>query len=145
MIEKGFEAASIAPAHANTIKRGMDAAVRFVVEELHKVKKEIKTKEEIEQVATISSLDPEVGKLISEIMDEVGKDGVITVEEGQTIGLEKEVVKGMRFDKGFVSPYMITNSERMEAVELGTCNTSVDNGSNTFGGPTAPGYFRPLT
>jgi chaperonin GroEL len=97
-------------------KDDKDAAVRFVVEELHKVKKEIKTKEEIEQVATISSLDPEVGKLISEIMDEVGKDGVITVEEGQTIGLEKEVVKGMRFDKGFVSPYMITNSERMEAV-----------------------------
>ncbi len=116
MIEKGFEAAAVAPSQANNIKKGMDAAVKFVVDELQKVKKEIKSKEEIEQVATISSLDPEVGKLIAEIMDEVGKDGVITVEEGQTIGLEKEVVKGMRFDKGFVSPYMVTNSERMEAV-----------------------------
>ncbi len=116
MIEKGFEAASIASSQAISIKKGMDSAVRFVVDELQKVKKEIKSKEEIEQVATISSLDPEVGKLIAEIMDEVGKDGVITVEEGQTIGLEKEVVIGMRFDKGFVSPYMMTNPERMEAV-----------------------------
>ncbi len=116
MIEQGFEAAAIAPAHANSIKRGMDLAVRFVVEKLTEVSKKISTKEEIEQVATISSLDPVVGKLISEIMDEVGKDGVITVEEGQTIGLEKEVVKGMRFDKGFVSPYMMSDATRMEAV-----------------------------
>ncbi|MBP9686545.1 MAG: chaperonin GroEL [Candidatus Doudnabacteria bacterium] len=116
MIEQGFEAAAIAPAHANSIKRGMDKAVRFVVEELSKVKRDIKSKEEIEQVATISSLDAEVGKLIAQVMDEVGKDGVITVEEGQKVGLEHEVVKGMRFDKGFVSAYMVTNSERMEAV-----------------------------
>ena len=116
MIEQGFEAAAIAPAHANSIKRGMDSAVRFVVEQLTSVSKKISTKEEIEQVATISSLDPVVGKLIAEIMDEVGKDGVITVEEGQTIGLEKEVVKGMRFDKGFVSPYMMSDTTRMEAV-----------------------------
>ncbi len=116
MIEQGFEAAAIAPAHANSIKRGMDAAVHFVVAELAKASKKISTKEEIEQVATISSLDPVVGKLIAEIMDEVGKDGVITVEEGQTIGLEKEVVKGMRFDKGFVSPYMMSDTARMEAV-----------------------------
>src|SRR6185436_18758786 len=99
-----------------SIKRGIDKAVNFVVEELRKVKKEVKTSEEIAQVATISSLDPEVGKLIAQAMNEVGKDGVITVEEGQTIGLEKEVVKGMRFDKGFVSGYMVTNPERMEAV-----------------------------
>jgi chaperonin GroEL len=116
MIEQGFEAAAIAPAHANSIKRGMDSAVRFVVEQLTSASKKISTKEEIEQVATISSLDPVVGKLIAEIMDEVGKDGVITVEEGQTIGLEKEVVKGMRFDKGFVSPYMMSDPARMEAV-----------------------------
>jgi chaperonin GroEL len=101
---------------ANDVKRGMDRAVQFVVAELNKVKKEIKSKEEVEQVATISSLDAEVGKLISEAMEEVGHDGVITVEEGQTIGIEKEVVKGMRFDKGFVSAYMVTNAERMEAV-----------------------------
>ena len=67
-------------------------------------------------MATIASLDEEVGKLISEAMEEVGHDGVITVEEGQTTGLQKEVVKGMRFDKGFVNPYMVTNTERMEAV-----------------------------
>jgi chaperonin GroEL len=97
------------------VKRGIDKAVNFVVEELRKVKKDVKTSEEIAQVATISSLDAEVGKLIAEAMSEVGKDGVITVEEGQTTGLEKEVVKGMRFDKGFVAPYMITNPERMEA------------------------------
>src|SRR6185369_9274334 len=76
----------------------------------------VKSKEGVEQVATISSLDPEVGRLIAEAMEEVGHDGVITVEEGQTIGVEKEVVKGMRFDKGFVSAYMVTNAERMEAV-----------------------------
>lgn len=116
MIEQGFEAAAIAPAHANSIKRGMDAAVRFVVDELSKVKREIKTKEEIEQVATIASLDTGVGKLIAQVMDEVGKDGVITVEEGQKVGLDHEVVKGMRFDKGFISAYMVTNAERMEAV-----------------------------
>lgn len=116
MIEEGFGAVSIDSSRANDIKRGMDKAVKFVVEELKKVKKEVKTKEEIEQVATIASLDPEVGKLISEAMEEVGHEGIITVEEGQTTGLQKEVVKGMRFDKGFVNPYMVTNPERMEAV-----------------------------
>jgi len=116
MIQEAFEAAALASTQANEIKKGMDNAVRFVVDELNKVKKEVKNKEEIEQVATIASLDPEVGKLIAEAMEEVGHDGVITVEEGQTTGLEKEVVKGMRFDKGFVNPYMVTNAERMEAV-----------------------------
>jgi len=116
MIEKAFEAAALASSHAIEIKKGMDTAARFVVEELKKVTKQVKTKEEIEQVATIASLDSEVGKLISEAMEEVGHEGVITVEEGQTTGLEKEVVKGMRFDKGFVSAYMVTNSDRMEAV-----------------------------
>ena len=116
MIEAGFEAASLASSRAHEIKKGMDKAVLFVVEELRKVKKDVSGKDSIEQVATIASLDPEVGKLIAEAMTEVGHDGVITVEEGQTIGLEKEVVKGMRFDKGFVSPYMVTSPERMEAV-----------------------------
>lgn len=97
------------------IRSGIEKAVKFVVEELKKMSKPVQSKEEIAQVATISSLDPEVGRLISEVMEEVGNDGVVTVEEGQTIGLEKEVVKGMRFDKGYVSPYMVTNSERMEA------------------------------
>lgn len=116
MIEKGFEAAALASSSANEIKRGMDKAVVFVVDELKKVKRDVKTKEEIKQVATIASLDPEVGELIAEMMEQVGHDGVITVEEGQAIGLDKEVVKGMRFDKGFVSAYMMTNPERMEAV-----------------------------
>ena len=97
------------------IRHGIEKAVRLVVEELKRMAKAIKSREEIEQVATISSLDPEVGKLIAEVMEEVGHDGVVTVEEGQTLGLEKEVVKGMRFDKGYVSAYMVTNQERMEA------------------------------
>jgi chaperonin GroEL len=116
MIEKGLEAVSINSSRATDIKKGMDKAVAFVVSELNKIKKEVSGKAEIQQVATIASLDEEVGKLIAEAMEEVGNDGVITVEEGQTIGLEKEVVKGMRFDKGFVSPYMMTNPDRMEAV-----------------------------
>ncbi|MDP3741417.1 MAG: chaperonin GroEL [bacterium] len=98
------------------LRHAITMAVRDVVNFLRHLKKDIKTKEEIAQVATIASLDETVGKLIAEAMEEVGHDGVITVEEGQTIGLEKEVVKGMRFDRGYVSPYMITNPERMEAV-----------------------------
>jgi chaperonin GroEL len=116
MIEDGFEMLKRNPYKANDMKRGMDKAVKFVVAELLKVKKEVKGKEGVEQVATIASLDAEVGKLIAEAMEEVGHEGIITVEEGQTTGLEKEVVKGMRFDKGFVSSYMVTNAERMEAV-----------------------------
>jgi chaperonin GroEL len=116
MIEEAFGVVAMNSSKASHIKRGMDKAVAFVVEELNKVKREVKTKDEIQQVATIASLDSEVGKLIAEAMEEVGHDGVITVEEGQTIGVEKEVVKGMRFDRGFVSAYMVTNPERMEAV-----------------------------
>ncbi|MBU6447814.1 chaperonin GroEL, partial [Patescibacteria group bacterium] len=116
MIEVAFEAQQDDFTNANDIKRGMDKAVAFVVSELKKTKKDVKTREEVQQVATISALDEEVGKLIAEAMEEIGHDGVITVEEGQTIGLEKETVKGMRFDKGFVSGYMVTNPERMEAV-----------------------------
>jgi chaperonin GroEL len=116
MIEEAFGMVALNSSKANDIKRGMDKAVRFVVAELNNSKKEVKTQEEIEQVATIASLDPEVGRYIAEAMQEVGKDGVITVESGQSVGLEKEVVKGMRFDKGFISGYMVTNPERMEAV-----------------------------
>lgn len=115
MIGKGLEMVSIESAQANEIKKGMDKAVEFVVQELNKVKKTV-GENDIERVATIASLDEQVGKEIAEAMKEIGSDGVITVEEGQTIGIEREVVKGMRFDKGFVSPYMVTNTERMEAV-----------------------------
>jgi len=97
------------------IRHGIEKAVKLVIEELKRMSKPIKSREEIAQVATISSLDLSVGSLISEVMEEVGHDGVVTVEEGQTLGLEKEVVKGMRFDKGYVSAYMVTNSDRMEA------------------------------
>jgi chaperonin GroEL len=97
------------------IRRGIEIAVKAVVAELKKMSKPVHSKAEREQVATISSLDPEVGRLIADVMEEVGHEGVVTVEEGQAMGLEKEVVKGMRFDKGYVSAYMVTNAERMEA------------------------------
>jgi chaperonin GroEL len=116
MIEQAFKTVKEYPKKSSDLKRGMDKAVKFVVTKLQEISKKVDSKSAIEQVATISSLDPEVGKLIAEAMEEVGNDGVITVEEGQAIGLEKEVVKGMRFDKGFVSGYMVTNTERMEAV-----------------------------
>lgn len=98
------------------IKKGMDKALQAVISGLKSISKPIKDKKEKQQVATIASLDEKVGKLIAEAMEEVGDNGVITVEESQTMGLEKEVVKGMRFDKGYVSPYMITDANRMEAV-----------------------------
>ena len=99
-----------------SIKRGMDKALIAAVAGLKSIAKPIKDKKEKMQVATISSLDEKVGELIAEAMEDVGTDGVITVEESQAMGLEKEVVKGMRFDKGYVSPYMITDTQRMEAV-----------------------------
>ncbi len=97
------------------LRTGIQKTVKVVIEGLKKITKPVNDKKEVAQVATISSLDPQVGQMIADIMDEVGNDGVVTVEEGQTFGLQKEVVRGMRFDKGYVSPYMITNPERMEA------------------------------
>ena len=90
MIEEAFGAVAINSARANDIKKGMDKAVAFVVAELRKMKKDVKGKAEIEQVATIASLDAEVGKLIAEAMEEVGNDGVITVEEGQLLAWKKK-------------------------------------------------------
>jgi len=98
------------------IKRGLDKGFQAVVEYLKKISKPISTKEEISQVATISAENSEIGKLISEVMEEIGKDGVITVEESKTFDLQKEIVKGLQFDKGYISSYMITDVERMEAV-----------------------------
>ena len=97
------------------IKRGIDKAVKATIESLDKIKKPVKTKKERAQVATISSEDEEVGNLIADVMEEVGKDGVVTVEESQTFGLSKELVEGLQFDKGYISPYMVTNAESMEA------------------------------
>ncbi|MAF14096.1 MAG: chaperonin GroEL [Parcubacteria group bacterium] len=114
MIEEGLKnvAAGTDPV---ALKSGIQKTVRVAVAGLKKITKQVADQKEVAQVATISSLDPQVGQMIADIMEEVGKDGVVTVEEGQTFGLEKEVVKGMRFDKGYVSPYMVTNAERMEA------------------------------
>jgi len=97
------------------IKRGLEKGTEAVISELKKLSKQINSKAEIAQVATISAQDPEIGEMLADIMHELGKDSVITVEESQTFGLSKEVVEGMQFDKGYVSHYMITNAERMEA------------------------------
>lgn len=105
-----------AGANPMALKRGIEKAVAKVVDELAKIAKNISSKEEIAQVATISAQDAEVGKLIAEVMDTVGKDGVITVEESQTFGLSKEMVEGMQFDNGYISPYMVTDPSRMEAI-----------------------------
>jgi len=104
-----------AGANPLSLKRGIEKGVKAVVKELQKMSKPVSGKAEIAQVATISAEDPEVGDLIAEAIQEVGKDGVITIEESQTFGLSKETVKGMRFEKGYVSPYMITNAEKMQA------------------------------
>jgi len=105
-----------AGANPIALKRGIDKAVKKVVTELDTVKKDISTMEEVAQVATISAQDPEVGRLIAEVMESVGNEGVITVEESQTFGLDKEVVEGMQFDNGYISPYMVTDPSRMESV-----------------------------
>lgn len=97
------------------LKNGMKAAAYVVSEELTKNSKHVKTTEEIASVATISAQDPEAGAIIAEAMDKVGENGVITVEEGKTMGLEVDVTKGMKFKNGFISPYMITDPEKMEA------------------------------
>ncbi len=105
-----------AGANPLAIKKALEIGSKRVIEELKKIAKKINKKEEIIQVATISAEDEELGKMIADVIDEVGKDGVVTVEESQTFGLQKEVVKGLQFDRGYVSPYMITDPERMEAV-----------------------------
>jgi chaperonin GroEL len=97
------------------IRLGIESAGKEVIAELKASSKKIKSREEIAQVATISAEDKEIGSIIAEVMEKVGKDGVITVEESQTFGLSSEVVEGMEFDKGYVSPYMITDPEKMKA------------------------------
>ncbi|MCT1438557.1 chaperonin GroEL, partial [Brachybacterium paraconglomeratum] len=105
-----------AGANPIALKRGIDQAVAAVSETLLKQAKEIETKEQIASTAAISAADPAIGELIAEALDKVGKEGVITVEESNTMGLELELTEGMRFDKGFISPYFVTDAERQETV-----------------------------
>jgi chaperonin GroEL len=105
-----------AGANPMALKRGIEAAVSAVAEELAKLAKDVETKEQIASTASISAGDSTVGEIIAEAMDKVGKEGVITVEESNTFGLELELTEGMRFDKGYISPYFWTDPERMEAV-----------------------------
>ncbi len=105
-----------AGANPIAIQAGIDKATKFVVAELEQMAEPIDSNEKIEQVATISAQNPEVGKIIAEVFESVGSDGVVTVEEGQTMGLEKDVVEGMQFDNGYLSPYMVSNPEDMSSV-----------------------------
>jgi len=98
------------------LKKGIEAAVEAVCEDLSKASKDVETKEQIASTASISAGDKAIGGMIAEAMDKVGKEGVITVEESNTFGLELELTEGMRFDKGYISPYFVTDTERMEAV-----------------------------
>ena len=99
-----------------SLKRGIEKAVEAISAELSSMAKPVETKEQISATASISAADSTIGEMIAEAMDKVGKEGVITVEESNTFGLELELTEGMRFDKGYISPYMVTDTERMEAV-----------------------------
>jgi chaperonin GroEL len=115
MVHEGLRNVA-AGANPMSLKRGIEAAVEVAVASLKQISKEVDSKEQIAQVASISAADEEIGGMISEAIDKVGKDGVITVEESQTFGMEMDLVEGMRFDKGYISPYFVTDPERMEAV-----------------------------
>ena len=115
MVKEGLRNVA-AGANPMGLKRGIEQAVEKVVEFIGSFSKDLETSEEIAHVAAISAADMTIGKKIAEAMDKVGKDGVITVEEGQTFGIELEFTEGMQFDKGYISPYFVTDPERQEAV-----------------------------
>jgi len=115
IISEGFKNVA-AGADAMVLKRGIEGAIRAIIDELKKVSTEVKGKEQIAQVGTITAVDKEIGDLIAEVMEKVGKDGVITVEESKGIKYETDYVEGMQFDRGYISPYFITNAEKMETV-----------------------------
>ena len=115
MVREGLRNVA-AGANPMSLKKGIEAAVEKAVEGLAALAKPAQSKEQIAQVASISAADTEIGGMISEAIDKVGKDGVITVEESQTFGMDMDLVEGMRFDKGYISPYFVTDPERMEAV-----------------------------
>ncbi len=105
-----------AGANPMAVKRGLEQGVQAVIEAIREIAKPVAGKEQIAQVATISGHDPEIGEIIADVMEKVGKDGVITVEEGKGIRMETEFVEGMQLDRGYISPYFVTNPDRMEAV-----------------------------
>ena len=115
MVHEGLRNVA-AGANPMSLKRGIEAGVEAAVASIRSLAKEVDSKSQIAQVASISAADEEIGKMISEAIDKVGKDGVITVEESQTFGMEMDLVEGMRFDKGYISPYFVTDADRMEAV-----------------------------
>jgi chaperonin GroEL len=115
IVSEGFRNVA-AGANPLQLKRGIERGVEAVVAELKAMSQPVQGRTEIAQVAAISANDAEVGNLIAEVMEKVGKDGVITVEESKTLRFETEYVEGMQFDRGYISPYFITNPERMEAV-----------------------------
>ena len=115
IVAEGFSAVN-SGANPLVLKRGMDKAVEWVIDYLNKKKKVVSSYDKIKEVASISANDQVIGKLIADVFKEVGKDGVVTVEESQSTEMSKELVEGMQIDKGYVSAYMVTNSERMEAV-----------------------------
>jgi len=105
-----------AGANPMALKRGIEKGVSLVVEAIKDQAKDVESREEIAQVASISAADPAIGEVLAEALDKVGKDGVVTVEESNTFGMELEFVEGMQFDKGYISPYFVTDQERMEAI-----------------------------
>jgi chaperonin GroEL len=115
MVREGLRNVA-AGANPMSVKKGIEAAVAVAVEAIKTQAVEVDAKDQIAQVAGISAADPEIGEMIAEAIDKVGKDGVITVEESQTFGMEMDLVEGMRFDKGYISAYFITDPDRMEAV-----------------------------
>ncbi|HEY1832523.1 MAG TPA: chaperonin GroEL [Acidimicrobiales bacterium] len=114
MVHEGLRNVA-AGANPMSLKKGIEAAVETAVNSIHALAKETVSKEQIAQVASISAADTEIGEMISEAIDKVGRDGVITVEESQTFGMDMDLVEGMRFDKGYIAPYFVTDPERMEA------------------------------
>src|SRR4051794_35963465 len=115
LVHEGLRAVA-AGANPLSLKRGIDKAVETVNDELSKQSREVDSTEDMAHVATISARDGHIGELIAQAFDKVGKDGVITVEESNTLGTELEFTEGMQFDKGYISPYFVTDAERMEAV-----------------------------
>ena len=115
MVREGLRNVA-AGANPMSLKRGIEAGVAAAVASIRELSKEVDSKSQIAQVASISAADEEIGQMISEAIDKVGKDGVITVEESQTFGMEMDLVEGMRFDTGYISPYFVTDTDRMEAI-----------------------------